>query len=147
MKIINSFKKTFLFTFCLFFFSAYTYSLTLEKTSVSLNNPWGMSWIDDNLLITQKSGEIFLVNTNDYSQTKIDHKIPFVQHGQGGLLDIVSDKNIIWVTGSIKKNGKYTTAIYRAEFKNNILINDENLFMKHYHTSVMVSIWFTNRNS
>ena len=50
-----------------------------------------MSWIDDQLLITQKSGEIFLVNTNDYSQTKIDHNIPFVQHGQGGLLDISLD--------------------------------------------------------
>ena len=66
MKIINSFKKTFLFTFCLLFFSAHTHSITLEKTPVSLNNPWGMSWADDQLLITQKSGEIFLVNTNDY---------------------------------------------------------------------------------
>ena len=113
MNIINSFKKTFLFTFCLLFFSAHTHSITLEKTPVSLNNPWGMSWADDQLLITQKSGEIFLVNTNDYTKIKIDHKIPFVQHGQGGLLDIVSDKNIVWVTGSIKKNGKYTTAIYR----------------------------------
>ena len=41
MKIINSFKKTFLFTFCLLFFSAHTHSITLEKTPVSLNNPWG----------------------------------------------------------------------------------------------------------
>ena len=128
MKIINSFKKTFLFTFCLLFFSAHTHSITLEKTPVSLNNPWGMSWADDQLLITQKSGEIFLVNTNDYTKIKIDHKIPFVQHGQGGLLDIVSDKNIVWVTGSIKKNGKYTTAIYRAELKNNILINEQLIY-------------------
>ena len=128
MKIINSFKKTFLFTFCLLLFSANTHSITLEKTPVSLNNPWGMSWMDDQLLITQKSGEIYLVNTNDYTKIKIDHKIPFVQHGQGGLLDIVSDKNIIWVTGSIKKNGKYTTAIYRAELKNNILINEQLIY-------------------
>ena len=74
-------------------------------------------------MITQKSGEIFIVNTNDYTKTKIDHKIPFIQHGQGGLLDITSEKNIVWVTGSIKKKGKYTTAIYRAEFKNDKLIN------------------------
>ena len=82
MKRINSFKKTFLLTFCLLFFSAHTFSLTLEKTSVSLNNPWGMSWVDDQLLITQKSGEIFLVKTNDYKKIKIDHKIPIVQQGQ-----------------------------------------------------------------
>ena len=129
MKIIIFSKTIILFIFCFsILFSTHLYSKTLEKTRVSLDNPWGMSWIDDNLLITQKSGEIFLVNTNDYSQIKIDHNIPFVQHGQGGLLDIVSDKNIIWVTGSIKKNGKYTTAIYRAEFKNNILINEKLIY-------------------
>ena len=87
-----------------------------------------MTWIDDHLLITQKSGEISLVNTNDYSQTKIDHNIPFVQHGQGGLLDIVSEKNFIWVTGSIKKNGKYTTAVYSAELKENKLINENLIY-------------------
>ena len=87
-----------------------------------------MSWIDDNLLITQKSGEIFLVNTNDYSQTKIGHNIPFVQHGQGGLLDIVSEKNFIWVTGSIKKNGKYTTAVFSAELRENKLINENLIY-------------------
>ena len=30
----------------------------------------------------QKSGKTFLVNTNDYPKTKINHNIPFVQHGQ-----------------------------------------------------------------
>ena len=93
MKIICLFKKKIFFTICLLlFFSSHVYSISLEKTPVSLKNPWGMSWIDDQLLITQKSGEIFLVNTNDYTETIIDHQIPFVQHGQGGLLDIVSEK-------------------------------------------------------
>ena len=87
-KIIFS-KTIFLLIFCfLILSSTRLYSKTLLKTGVSLDNPWGMTWIDDQLLITQKSGEIFFVNTNDYSQTKIDHSIPFVQHGQGGLLDL-----------------------------------------------------------
>ena len=88
MKTISLSNKFFLYTIFLLFFSTHTYTTTLEKTSVLLKNPWGMSWIDDQLLITQKSGEIFLVNTNDYSHTKVDHNIPFVQHGQGGLLDL-----------------------------------------------------------
>ena len=70
MKIINSFKKTFYLHF-VYYFLVKTHSITLEKTPVSLNNPWGMSWADDQLLITQKSGEIFLVNTNDYTKIKI----------------------------------------------------------------------------
>ena len=128
MKIISLSKKKFFFIIYLLFFSSHAYPITLEKTPVSLKNPWGMSWTDDQLLITQKSGEIFLVNTNDYIKTKIDHQIPFVQHGQGGLLDIASEKNIVWVSGSIKKNGKYTTAIYRAELKNNTLINEKLIY-------------------
>ena len=129
MKIIIFSKTIFLLIFCfLILFSTHLYSKTLVKTEVSLDNPWGMTWIDDHLLITQKSGEIFLINTNDYSQTKIDHNIPFVQHGQGGLLDIVSEKNFIWVTGSIKKNGKYTTAVYSAELKENKLINEKLIY-------------------
>ena len=129
MKIIIFSKTIFLLIFCFLIpFSTHLYSKTLVKTGVSLDNPWGMTWIDDHLLITQKSGEIFLVNTNDYSQTKIDHNIPFVQHGQGGLLDIVSEKNFIWVTGSIKKNGKYTTAVYSAELKENKLINENLIY-------------------
>ena len=125
MKITSLSKKKFLLIiYLLLFFSTHAYSITLEKIPVSLKNPWGMSWIDDQLLITQKSGEIFIVNTNDHTKIEIDHEFPFVQHGQGGLLDIVSEKNIVWVTGSIKKNGKYTTAIYRAELNNNNLINE-----------------------
>ena len=108
MKIINLSKKFFIFIiYFLFFLNNNAYSLTLEKTSVTLDNPWGMSWMDDNnLFITQKSGEIFIVNTNDYTKTKIDHKIPFIQHGQGGLLDITSEKNNVRVTGYIKKKVK-----------------------------------------
>ena len=103
MKIINLSKKFFiLIIYFLFFLNNYAYSLTLEKTSITLDNPWGMSWMDENnLLITQKTGEIFNVNTNDFIKTKIDHKIPFIQHGQGGLLDITSEKNIVWVTLSL----------------------------------------------
>ena len=68
MKIINLSKKFFIFIiYFLFSLNNYSYSLTLEKTSVTLDNPWGMSWMDDNnLLITQKSGEIFNVNTKPF---------------------------------------------------------------------------------
>ena len=110
-------KFHFIFFFSSFFFSLTAQALILEKTPVILNAPWGMTWLDDNqLLITQKSGEIFLINTLNYSQTLIEHNIPLVQYGQGGLLDIISDGHNIWVTCSVEKNGKYTTAIYQSIF-------------------------------
>jgi len=129
MQTTNSFKNFFLAFFCIFFINIPASGITLLKTPVNLNAPWGMTWLDDNkLLITQKSGEIFLINTEDYTQTQIKHDIPSVQYGQGGLLDIINDKNIIWVTCSVEKNGKYTTAIYQAELSGDTLINEKKIY-------------------
>ena len=104
MQTTNSFKKFSLAFFCIIFINIPASGITLIETPLKLDAPWGMTWVDDNnILITQKSGEIFLVNTEDYTQTQIKHKIPSVQYGQGGLLDIINDKNFIWVTCSVEK--------------------------------------------
>ena len=131
MKIINLFKSvllTFSFTFFFYFNSL---AFTLVETPIALDAAWGMTWIDDEqMLITQKSGEVFLVNSLDYSQIKVLHDLPFVQYGQGGLLDIVSEGNTIWFTGSIEKEKKYTTAIFQATLSGNKLINENDLCQK-----------------
>jgi len=127
--MINSFKRFYLPFFCILFINVSASGLTLEKTSINLNSPWGISWQDDqHLLITQKSGEIFLIDTINFSQIKIKHNIPSVQYGQGGMLDIISDGNIVWVTCSLEKNGKHTTAIYRAELSEDRLINEKKIY-------------------
>jgi len=126
--MIDLLKKNFLL-FLIFIFSFSAHAITLEKTKINLDAPWGMTWFDDNhLLITQKSGEIFIVNTQDYNQTLIKHNIPSVQYGQGGMLDIISEDNNIWVTCSIEKDGKHTTAIYHAELSGDSLINEKKIF-------------------
>ena len=44
-----------------------------------------MSWISsEELLITQKTGEIIRVNVKNLTQTEISHKIPSIFFGQGG---------------------------------------------------------------
>ena len=122
------FKKKFLL-FLTFVFSFSAHAITLEKTKINLDAPWGMTWLDEkHLLITQKSGEIFMVNTQDYSQIPIKHKIPSVQYGQGGMLDIISEENNVWVTCSIEKNGKHTTAIYQAELSGDTLVNEKKIY-------------------
>jgi glucose/arabinose dehydrogenase len=129
MQIINSFKKIFLIFVSILFTNAAAFGLILQKTPVALDAPWGMAWIDDSqILITQKSGEIYLVDTNNYSQKEISHSIPAVQYGQGGLLDIIAEDKFVWVTCSIEKNGKHTTAIYRAELSGNSLINEQLIY-------------------
>ena len=88
-----------------------------------------MSWLNsEELLITQKTGEIYKVNTKNLSQSEITHEIPSTFFGQGGLLDIVTENKVVWITCSIKKGRKYTTAVYRAELKNNKLVNEELIY-------------------
>ncbi len=88
-----------------------------------------MSWLNsEELLITQKTGEIFKVNTKNLSQSEITHEIPSTFFGQGGLLDIVAENNVVWITCSIKKERKYTTAVYRAELINNKLVNEKLIY-------------------
>ncbi|MAJ66547.1 MAG: hypothetical protein CMI76_04640, partial [Candidatus Pelagibacter sp.] len=91
-------KKILIILFVQICFLEGIFAAKLEKTPVVLDAPWGLTWIDSNqLLITQKSGEIFLVDTNGFTQTEINHDIPSVQFGQGGLLDITSEENMVWV--------------------------------------------------
>jgi quinoprotein glucose dehydrogenase len=126
--MMNLLKKQ-IFIFIIYLISFSANAITLEKTKITLEAPWGMTWLDENhLLITQKSGEIFMVNTQDYSQTPIKHNIPSVQYGQGGMLDIISEENNVWVTCSIEKNGKHTTAIYHAELSGDTLVNEKKIY-------------------
>jgi len=129
MQITNLFKKFLLSFFSILFIVTSAQALSLQKTSVILDAPWGMTWLDDNhLLITQKSGEIFKVNAQDYSQTSIKHNIPSVQYGQGGMLDIIIEEDNVWVTCSIEKDGKHTTAIYHAELSGDTLVNEKKIY-------------------
>ena len=129
MQITNLFKKFLFSFFSILFIGTSAQALSLQKTSVILDAPWGMTWFDENhLLITQKSGEIFKVNIQDFSQTSIKHNIPSVQYGQGGMLDIISEENNVWVTCSIEKDGKHTTAIYHAELSGDTLVNEKKIY-------------------
>ena len=126
--MMNLLKKQ-IFIFIIYLISFSANAITLEKTKITLEAPWGMTWLDENhLLITQKSGEIFMINTLDYSQTPIKHKIPSAQYGQGGMLDIISEENNVWVTCSIEKDGKHTTAIYHAELSGDALVNEKKIY-------------------
>jgi len=117
----------------LFFILLYSFSccsLTLEKMNVELNYPWGMTWIDStNLLITEKkSKEIILFNTLTNNSIKIKHEIPVAVFGQGGLLDIISEGNTIWITCSIQKNKSLTTAIFKSRLEKNTLVDTQLIF-------------------
>ena len=122
--------KILYYFFVLFILSTEVSALKLTKYNINMNYPWGMTWIDsEKLLITQKkSYKIILIDTVKNTYTNIEHNIPIEGLKQGGLLDIISEGNNVWITCSIKKNFGFTTAVFKSQLKNNKLINSELIF-------------------
>ena len=138
----------FRYLFIIFFWSFSCFSLTLEKINIELSYPWGMTWIDPTkLLITEKkSKNIFLFNTQNNTSIKIKHTIPVAVFGQGGLLDIVSEGNTVWITCSIQKENLLTTAIFKSRLENNTLVDTQLIFealpyisnTKHFGSRIVI---------
>ena len=94
------------------------------KKIVSLNDPWGSSFVNnEEIIITEKSGKIKLINIKSKEIIEIKHNLNFVEDGQGGLLDIIHKNNQLWVSFSEdRKNGKTSTSIARAKLDRKELI-------------------------
>lgn len=68
-----------------------------------LRGPWGISFIDNNeMLITEKNGNLLLVNLEKNTKFEIEN-IPEVDpSGQGGLLDVEYYENYVYITYSAR---------------------------------------------
>ena len=89
------------------------HGIKLSEISSNLNEPWGMTFInDDNLLITEKTGEILRINMKTGEKHSVDHELNFFYYGQGGLLDILYKEGYVSVSYSeVRAQGKSSTSI------------------------------------
>ena len=71
--------------------SAFASDYKLEKVISGLTKPWGMSFInDDELFLTQKTGEILKINIRTKEIINYEHDLNVVSpHWQAGMLDIL----------------------------------------------------------
>ena len=95
----------------------------------NVNNPWGSSFINnEEIIITEKSGKIKLINVKSKKIIEIKHNLNFIEDGQGGLLDIIYKDNQLWVSYTEdRQNGKTSTSIAKAKLDRKKLIF-ENIF-------------------
>ena len=102
------------------------------KKILNLNEPWGSSFINENeLLITEKSGIIKIINLKKKEISTIDHNLNVLEYGQGGLLDILFKDNVVWVSYTEDRgNDKTSTSIARGDF-NREKIEFKNLFQAY----------------
>ena len=110
------------------FLSVNSFSKNLKFTKIiDLDQPWGSSFINNNeLIITEKSGKIKIVDTKNNKTNEIDHNLNFLEYGQGGLLDIIYKDGFIWISYTEDRgNQKTSTSIAKGKF------NRKKIFFKN----------------
>ena len=123
-------KKFFFLIFFILFFSSNSFSQDYNfKRLVKLDGPWGSSFLNDNeLIVTEKSGKIKIIDLNLNKVSDIKHNLNFLDYGQGGLLDILFEDGFIYVSYSENRgNWKSSTSIAKAKFDQKEL-NFKNIF-------------------
>ncbi len=123
-------KKLFFVIIFFIFFSTNLFSQNLKfKKLVALNDPWGSSFLNNKeLIVTEKSGKIKIINISQKKAVEVDHNLNFLEHGQGGLLDILFKDNYIYISYTENRgNWKTSTSIAKAVF-NKKRLNFKNIF-------------------
>ena len=123
-------KKFFFLIFFILFFSSNSFSQDYNfKKLVKLDGPWGSSFLNDNeLIVTEKSGKIKIIDVNSNKVSDIKHNLNFLDYGQGGLLDILFKDDFIYISYSENRgNWKSSTSIAKAKFDKKEL-NFKNIF-------------------
>ena len=116
-------KKLIIILFFFGFSNLYASEIKLEKIVDSLKKPWSLSFIDqDNVVITEKSGKLFTLNLTDKKISEIKHNLSILEDGQGGLLDVLYDKDQVYISYSESRGDwKTSTSVGKGKFnKKNI---------------------------
>ena len=122
-------KRKLLYTIIIFFFlSVNSFAKNLKFTKIiDLDKPWGSSFINNNeLIISEKSGKIKIVNIENSNTNEINHNLNFLEYGQGGLLDIIYKDGFVWISYTEDRgNLKTSTSIAKGKF------NRQKIFFKN----------------
>tara|TARA_B100000963_G_scaffold351685_1_gene363651 strand:- start:563 stop:1630 length:1068 start_codon:yes stop_codon:yes gene_type:complete len=90
----------------------------LNKVITGLDSPWSFTFINENeILITEKSGKILLINLRGNIVKVINHNLKILEDGQGGLLEILHHDKMIFVSYSENRgDGRSSTSVASANF-------------------------------
>ena len=111
------------FLFLIQFYQLSAFEPKLQKIINGLNSPWSLSFINDSkVLVTEKSGNLILVDFNNQKIKKIKHNLEILEDGQGGLLEVLYYNGEVFVSYSENlKNGNSSTSVASAKFSENFL--------------------------
>ena len=129
-----------LFIFLFFINAPYLYAkVLLELVGRPLQHPWGMDFLNhDEVLITERPGRIVKVVISSGNTTLVTGVPKVFAQGQGGLLDIVVDKQNkgnetnVYFCYSFRGSKGIGTAIDKGIFREDEIVNIESLFVSNH---------------
>lgn len=133
--LFSSLFFNYLFSQTIFSFENEDMNIKVEKVFSNLGVPWGMTYISNNeILITQKSGKIKILNIDTKEKRDIVNSPSVANGGQGGLLDVQKSPNFkkdstLYFT-YVKSIEKTTvTTLAKAKLSNYNLVEWEDLLV------------------
>ncbi|MBT1687492.1 PQQ-dependent sugar dehydrogenase [Dawidia soli] len=106
----------------------------VDTVATGLENPWGIAFLPDGrILVTERKGEIRIIQDGKLLEEKIENVPAVYANGQGGLLDIVAHpdySNNGWIYLSYAKPGEGGggTTIARTKLEGNAFTDYHELF-------------------
>lgn len=116
-------------------------SFYIDTVHTGLENPWGMTWLSDGLLlVTERAGEVLVFKNDQYTGEKLADFPATYQNGQSGLLDIqrhpnYADNGWVYVTYAKPAEGGGSTTLIRFQLNGNHITNLEELYQTDPVTS------------
>jgi glucose/arabinose dehydrogenase len=110
----------------------FTYSI--DTITDNLQNPWGLTFLPNNdLLVTERSGEIRIIRDNQLLDQKITGVPEVYAKGQGGLFEVKLHPNYesngwLYISYAAPGEGGGNTAITRARLDGFNLVDKEIIF-------------------
>jgi len=109
--------------------SAASQSLRVEVLSDGLENPWGLAFLPDGrMLLTERSGALWLLDSQGKKLTKIRNVPSSFVKLQGGLLDVVlhpafTDNSLVYLSQAHGEQKRNTTRVIRGRLNGDALEN------------------------
>jgi len=117
------------------------FSFRVDTIASGLQNPWGLTFLPNNdLLITERSGEIRIIRNSQLMDTKISGVPEVFATGQGGLFEIklhpdYASNGWLYISYASRGNGGGNTAVMRARLDRFSLIDQEVIFQAEPYLS------------